>query len=302
MHEPREHADFEWDGAPITEVVTKFTSRGLVGIVGGPVGAADATRATVVFANPGSETHVGPGRAWVEYTRRLNRAGFRTIRLDSRGWGESPDDGRAPARPYDAHMAADLTEVVADIETRGWGPVVLAGLCAGAWMALDVARSTPLGGVIAFNPQLYWQPGDIVEANIHTETHVRREGERQRIKRLGHYRVWSVLDALGARNAAARTLDDIVARNTPTLLVFSPGDDGLEYLEDRLGRRLARWRRGSIEVAGLASIDHGMHRALAARRSDRRDARLPRRDRAALIRPAGTPTARATTPASARRR
>jgi hypothetical protein len=159
-------------------------------------------------------------------------------------------------------MAADLRDVVADVESRGWGPVVLAGLCAGAWMALDVARTIPLGAVIACNPQLYWQPGDPVEANIVTETHVRREAERGRIKRLGRFGIWSFLDAVGARGAAGRWLNDLANRGTPTLLLFAHSDDGLEYLEDRVGRSLARSRRaGRIEVAELPGIDHGMHRA-----------------------------------------
>ena len=261
-HEPRERAALAWEGATITETVETFTARGLVGIVGIAADApADGARATVVWTNPGSETHIGPGRAWVEYSRTLNRLGYRTIRLDCRGWGESPDDDHAPGRPYDAHMADDLRDLAADLEARGWGPVVIFGLCAGAWIALDLARTTPLGGVIASNPQLYWRPGDIVEANIATETHVRREAERERIKRLDRWQLWSVLDLLGARNPAARCLADIAARKTPTLLLFAPRDDGLEYLEDRLGRRLARLPKGPIRVVELESIDHGMHRA-----------------------------------------
>ena len=255
--------------------MTRFGSRGLVGVVGEPVGAG---RATIIWANSGSETHIGPGRAWVEYSRTLNREGWRTIRLDARGWGESPDDDLAPARPYDAHMAADLRDVVADVEARGWGPVVLAGLCAGAWMALEVARTTPLGAVIACNPQLYWQPGDPVEANIATETHVRREAERQHLKRLDRLGVWSLLDVVGARNPAARCLSDLVHQGTPTLLLFAHADDGLEYLEDRVGRSLARSRpRGSRR--GRAAPRYRSRHAprLAAPRGDRRDDLVPRR-------------------------
>jgi alpha-beta hydrolase superfamily lysophospholipase len=256
--EPRTLAVVPCDGTDVSEVVTTFGENRQVGIVGV---ATDRPRGTIIWANSGSETHIGPGRAWVEYSRALNRLGFRTIRLDCRGWGESPDDGYAPARPYDSHMAADLRDVVADVDARRWGPIVLAGLCAGAWMALDVARSTALGGVIACNPQLYWQPGDPVEANILTETHTRRAAERLRIKRLGRYGIWSLLDAAGVRNAAASALRDVDERGTPTLLLFGHDDDGLEYLQDRVGRALARSRRGGrITVVELPGIDHGMHR------------------------------------------
>jgi len=254
----RDCAELSGEGTAINECVARFGPRDLVGIVGNPAGTA---RATIVWANSGSETHIGPGRAWVEFSRELNRAGFRTIRLDCRGWGESPDDGFAPARPYDPRMEADLLEVVVDVETRGWGPVVLAGLCAGAWMALEVARTTLLGGVIAISPQLYWIPGSALDLNM-AATHERRAAERKRIERLGRFKLWWLLDVLGSYDRAARCLHDINEHGTPTFLLFGHGDDGLEYLEHRAGRALARAQRtGRIEVFELPGIDHGMHRA-----------------------------------------
>jgi alpha-beta hydrolase superfamily lysophospholipase len=256
----RDRVELEVDGATIVESVAPIGPRGLVGIVGLPAGT-EPVRATVVFANSGSEPHIGPGRAWVEYARGLNRAGFRTVRLDCRGWGESPDDGFAPARPYDAHMATDLREVTEWVGTRGWSPAVLVGQCASAWMALDIARQAALDGVIACNPQLYWQPGDPKDVNM-TVTRERRAPERERIKRLGRYGWWSLLDRLGARDPAARFLHDVNAHGTPTLLLFGHDDDGIEYLRDRAGRALAREKApGRIQVIEMPGIDHGMQRA-----------------------------------------
>ena len=181
-------------------------------------------------------------------------------------------------------MADDLRDVVADVEARGWGPVVLAGLCAGAWMALEVARTTPLGGVIACNPQLYWQPGDPVEANIVTETHVRREAERDADQAARPLRV-VVVPRRARRAQPGRVVASTTspAQGTPTLLLFAHGDDGLEYLEDRVEPRAGAGaaRHGRIEVVELPGIDHGMHRAWLRHEVDRRDARVPRRDRAA---------------------
>jgi alpha-beta hydrolase superfamily lysophospholipase len=253
-------AELDWHGVTIREYVTTFTDNQLVGVVGERASSIEP-RATVVWLNSGSESHIGPGRAWVEYSRTLNALDVRTIRLDCRGWGESPDDGYAPGRPYDAHMTGDVRALVDDLERRGWKRAVIAGLCAGAWIALEAARTTPLAGVIALNPQLYWEPGDPIEANILTETHVRREGERQRIKDYNRYGVWSILDVLGIKNRALQTLSDIDSRGTRTLLLFAPRDDGLEFLEDRSGRALQRVCRGSIEVFEMETVDHGMHRA-----------------------------------------
>ena len=83
-------------------------------------------------ANPGSETHIGPGRAWVEYSRTLNRAGYRTIRLDCRGWGESPDGDYTPRVPRRAH---------------GRRPAGHRGRRRGARLGAGRARRTVRGGV-----------------------------------------------------------------------------------------------------------------------------------------------------------
>jgi hypothetical protein len=47
----------------------------------------------------------------------------------------------------------------------------------------------------------------------------------------------------------------------PVSLVFAEGDDGLEYLQDRLGRRLADLQgRGLLRVREVTGIDHSMSR------------------------------------------
>lgn len=137
---------------------------------------------------------------------------------------------------------------------------MLAGLCAGAWIGLQAALTVDVEGVVAINPQLYWQEGDPVEADM-TETRTRRLPQIRRNKRLGSVGLWSLLDALGSRPPAATWLGQLADRRTPVLAVFAEGDDGLEYLQDRTGRA---WRRairhGSIGPTTVAGIDHPMHR------------------------------------------
>jgi alpha-beta hydrolase superfamily lysophospholipase len=251
-------ATVPWRDRPVEEEVVDLGTPGLVGIVTRPVGAA---RGTVVWLNSGSEHHVGPGRAWVEYARELALSGFASLRMDFSGWGESPDRGHAPGRPYDQHGIGEVAEAVGALRERGHAHVVLAGLCAGAWVGLRAALSVDVEGVIAINPQLYWRPGDPVEADIVTETRVRRQSEILRNKRLGSLGLWSVLDVLGSRPPAATWLAQLAERRMPVLAVFAEGDDGLEYLQDRTGRA---WRRalgsGRIECVTVAGIDHPMHR------------------------------------------
>ena len=252
-------AAIAWQGDDVEEEVVELGRPGLVGILTRP--PSGVSRGTVVWLNSGSEHHVGPGRAWVEYARTLALSGCASLRVDFSGWGESPDLGHAPGRPYDQHGVAEVGQIVAALRDSGHSAIVLAGLCAGAWIALRAALDVEVEGVLALNPQIYWQPGYPVEANIDTETEVRRRSEIRRHKRLAAIGVWSFLDVLGARPPAARWLDALARRQTPILAVFAEGDDGLQYIQDRIARA---WRRagarGLIQVTTVAGIDHPMHR------------------------------------------
>jgi alpha-beta hydrolase superfamily lysophospholipase len=258
VRDRRTTATVLWRGRAVEEEVVDLGAPGLVGILTRPSGAS---RGTVLWLNSGSEHHVGPGRAWVEYARELALSGFSSFRMDFSGWGESPDRDHAPGRPYDQHGTGEVAEAVGALREMGHQRVVLAGLCAGAWIGLRAALSVDVDGVIAINPQLYWRPGDPVEADIATETRVRRLPEIRRNKRLGSLGVWSVLDALGSRPPAATWLAQLVQRRTRVLAVFAEGDDGLEYLQDRTGRAWQRaLREERIECVTVAGIDHPMHR------------------------------------------
>ena len=255
----RTTATIAWQGETVEEEVVELGRRGLVGILTRP--PSGLSRGTVVWLNSGSEHHVGPGLAWVEYARTLALSGCTSLRVDFSGWGESPDLGHAPGRPYDQHGVAEVGEIVDALRDSGHSAIVLAGLCAGAWIALRAALDVDVEGVLALNPQLYWQPGDPVEANIDTETHVRRLPEIRRHKRLAAIGVWSFLDMLGVRPPATTWLDALARRQTPVLAVFAEGDDGLQYIQVRIARAFRRARGGGlIDVTTVPGIDHPMHR------------------------------------------
>ena len=256
---PRPTAAIAWAGSSVDEAVVQLGEAGLVGVATRPSGGPG--RGTVVWLNSGSEHHVGPGRAWVEYARELALDGYASLRVDFSGWGESPDRGHAPGRPYDQHGVEEVDEVVRALRAGGHRRIVVAGLCAGAWIALRAALDIELEGVVAINPQLYWHPGDPVEADIIGETRARRQAEIQRIKQVRSTGLWWALDALGVRDPAATWLRALARTDTPVMTLFARGDDGLEFLGDRTGRAWARVRRaGAVDLVVVDEIDHPMHR------------------------------------------
>ena len=175
--------------------------------------------------------------------------------------GREPQLGHAPGRPYDQHGLEDVGEIAAALRA---GVIVV-------WWWRDSApvpgwRCGPLvvelDGVVAINPQLYWRPGDPVEADIVGETRARRQPEIRRIKRLRRTGLWWALDALGVRHPAAAWLRRLSRTGTPVMCLFTEGDDGLEFLEDRTARAWAQAarRQGTVDLVVVGEIDHPMHR------------------------------------------
>lgn len=255
----RTSAQINWGAGQLIEEIRRLGELELIGVCGKPVAVAEK-ETVVVFLNSGSEPHVGPGRCWVEYARELNLHGYPTVRLDFSGWGESPDLGHAPGRPYDDHCIAETLAATAALRGAGYRRVVLVGLCAGAWVGMRAALHAQVDAVVAINPQLYWKPGEPLDIRI-TDTTIRRAPIRRREARLGQWRIWSALDAVGISNYAGRWLARLVRDRTPVLLLFAEGDEGLVYLHNRLRRRLERvLRADSIRLVQIPDIDHQMYR------------------------------------------
>jgi alpha-beta hydrolase superfamily lysophospholipase len=249
------------DGSALRETVVRLGPHQLTGVLTEPLdsdAAADAP--TVVFLNSGSEPHFGPGRAWVAFARQLAAAGQRAVRFDFRGWGESPDDGKAPGVPYEDHCLEDLRAVIEALGEDGHRQVIPFGLCSGAFIALKVAVDHPVAGVVALNPQMYWTP-DQPRVLTPDENTVYRAEERARLSRGARRGVWTALDLLGHRNDAGRWLTDLARGAAPIALIFAEGDEGLFHLRTRLARRLATaLRDDGVRLIEVPDIDHSMHR------------------------------------------
>lgn len=239
--------------------------RGTVSVRTAVSGGGSAASTALVFLNTGSDPHYGPSRAWVDLARILASPSIDVFRTDFSGWGDSPPDSRATGRPYDLHVVEDIEAVSLALHETGYERVVFAGLCASAWLALHAARVTPLGGagrdmVIAINPQLYWRPGDPVEA-LMSKTRARRAEEIESIAAQADAGIFDAEDAAGRLCDAARWLQDLVDARVPVHLLFAENDDGLIYIRQRIGRRLRTLTEaGALQVTEMPGVDHSMSR------------------------------------------
>jgi alpha-beta hydrolase superfamily lysophospholipase len=125
---------------------------GIFGIASEPLHAAKSAP-LVLLVNAGSTHHVGPNRLYVFVARALARAGFRTLRFDLPGLGDSViDDASRENDPYLPESSDVIASVIARLRER---QVVLAGVCSGAHASFRAAAelaSAPIVESIVINP------------------------------------------------------------------------------------------------------------------------------------------------------
>jgi alpha-beta hydrolase superfamily lysophospholipase len=225
------------------------------------------TGAAVIFLNTNYEYRVGPHRLYVPLARECAARGHVVLRYDLGGIGDSEaSPGAADNVAYAARALDDVREAIAFMRRRAPArPILVAGLCSGAWHAFRAA-SEGLGvdAIFAVNPPLYLRDGASIEVpEIHEIGGYRRAvRDRSRWKNALHGRaaygdvgrvfyayakkkaVVGIRSVLGGRQEGlARELETIDTRGIASLFVFSNGDSGHEYF--RLHGRLSRFRSGS---------------------------------------------------------
>jgi pimeloyl-ACP methyl ester carboxylesterase len=138
----------------LTEEPLQFGEGGrLLGILTLPnMPLRDAQQLPVfVFLSAGSLHRVGPYRLHVRLGRELAQMGFRSLRVDLAGTGDSPS---RPGLTNQQSVAADFAEVLGVLESRlGRSPLVLAGLCSGADNAIRLTLEEPrVVGMVLLDP------------------------------------------------------------------------------------------------------------------------------------------------------
>lgn len=130
----------------------------LLGIVSEPEPPPPPERPTFVLLNAGIVHRVGPHRKTVKLARALCASGFRVVRFDLSGIGDSA--ARRDALGFQAGALADIGEVFDDLEKRyGARRFALMGLCSGADNSFHMAvRDERVVGAILLDGIAYRTP------------------------------------------------------------------------------------------------------------------------------------------------
>jgi pimeloyl-ACP methyl ester carboxylesterase len=264
----------------------------LFGITSEPMQhAAAAARPTILFLSAGPNHRVGPNRMYVALVRDLAKRGYRGLRFDVGGLGDSAlAPGEPPRSLYADASVADVRAAMDALErTHGAERFVVVGLCSGAYLGFHAAISDPrIVGQVLLNPEAFaWREGDSVEEAMRRSFKSSRYYRRalldpvvwRRVAR-GGVNLAGIARALGTRALERfarlwRATDDadvggafvaLSERGVASLLVLSFEDAAIDELERHLGRNARRMRgRSNFRLEIIDDADHVFTRVDAQR-------------------------------------
>jgi pimeloyl-ACP methyl ester carboxylesterase len=273
MYDPTEQS-IELDGPAgrIREHVQYFGGdSGLFGIVTEPASAPARTKQpAVILVNGGNNHRPGINRNYTEWARRWASRGFRVLRMDIRGLGDSPClDPIDHNVLYRAETRTDLLEAVDCVTGLGSETAIVMGLCAGGYQSLQAALIEPrISGLVMLNP-----------LRFHDEAFVNRMKRLMRdpykLRRLFDVPLRHLPGTLRAEASAiasilrrrvpgtrvmtpvARSMLKLTRRGTDVMIVFSEADRMLPIFEDYLGeQRKDLDETGLLRTPLLEGADH----------------------------------------------
>ena len=226
-------------------------------------------RTAVVFLNNGSASQLGPGRAWVEWGRRLAADGAIVLRADLSGLGDSAAVDGAPVHDsYPLAAGRNIAAMVTRVRELGAERVVLVGLCSGALLALDGLLATPdVDVVVSINGRF-----DKAWTHSRADRHLRAAGRTSRVFALPlgktplfpvfqkvPHPVWRALAGLHLVAAPTRAFRSVRHHRARLLLVFGAHELGIAALE---ARDVTGWRAtkasDQVTVTVVEGLDHSM--------------------------------------------
>jgi pimeloyl-ACP methyl ester carboxylesterase len=224
-------------------------------------------RTGIILINSGANHRIGNNRMYVRWARDWGALGYRVLRFDLAGIGDSPAPAGRPEKEVYSPRAMPQTRAAIDfMQARGCDRFILAGICSGAYVAFHTAVADPrVVGVALMNPPTFhWNEGDSLELRtrytfastqsyaratlslatwrraVHGDLHVRAVATELARRALAFGR--TTLEDAGVRlgllsepDDIARGFKELCGRGAHALLVYGPLDGGIDVIENHLG-------------------------------------------------------------------
>jgi dienelactone hydrolase len=218
----------------------------------------------VVLVNVAAEHHIGPGRRWVEWGRRWAALGYRVVRIDQSGVGDSPTrPGAVDDRAFAPEWIDDMRHVVTELAGDG-AQVGIVGLCSGSYSAFEVAMWEHVDAVFAINPRLTLYPAakgspvytDRRRAAMLPNRPFAALARRRRILAGG---LWRIYREVALWHAPLLVPWRVLSRGTAVEIIACP-DDAQHFTEVYALRPLLWWmrRRRGFGFESRRDLDHSL--------------------------------------------
>jgi pimeloyl-ACP methyl ester carboxylesterase len=176
------------------------------------------------------DDHTGQSRIWVELSRRWAQSGFRCVRVDLSGLGESSRPNQVPfVEHFDSRWVTDVVALARYLDPSDPSNVVFVGFCASATLAMEGALALDAKGICLINPA----PGRNLSHAIY-ELQMARSGIARFIaSQLNHLllnhpwaatNVWETLRPGFPKRWSKDILQEIEERGSDILVLSNPED------------------------------------------------------------------------------
>jgi pimeloyl-ACP methyl ester carboxylesterase len=258
---------------------------GLFGVLTEPIESAPGSGApAVLLHNIGANSHIGSNRMYVGMARRWAALGFRVLRFDTAGLGDSPaNENVAENRVYSESAIADSRRAMDFLaRARGVHRFVLMGLCSGAYVSFHAGvADARVAGIVLMNILLFhWKEGDPIDVrkrdtvkstHFYSRALLEREAWVRIFRGDVHMRTiaqglfqkgWErarfrVIQALAGESDVARGFRSMLRRGVDVLLVFAAEDGGRDLIDEHLGTDGVRFRRErGFRIEVIDETDH----------------------------------------------
>ena len=259
----------------------------LVGILAMPA-LHDAASPVVLIPSTGANPRSGNARGTVSLARWLAEQGIASLRMDGHGIGDSDPATGEHGMPYSKQGDRDVSAGVDFLVARFRGPIIVLGMCSGAYHAFQAALDDHrINGLILVNLQKFVWRGNkslsVVQRTTFRTTgfYLRNAANPVVWRRLfrGQVNVPGIAGALASRavrHVAAvadpaiaavrgetsigmvrRQVDELARRSVEILYVLSGNDPGLDEISEYFGLRGWRLRRyPKVMFRKMAGADH----------------------------------------------